>query len=202
MRLTANPGGVGQGWIKSLFIDSAPPDTRYWVDSRGDDPVIALQPIPHSQTYRFIPATVFDNQELLRVDPDYVERLYSVGGFLARAWVNGDWSGFSGQFFPEWRVNKHTVTPFRIPPDWPKWHATDYGISAPSCTLWLARATYPGKSPDGTIIHTGTMVVYRERYEVKKTVEQQAMKIRLWSGDETYRNQLLDPACWEWSPTG
>jgi phage terminase large subunit len=196
MRLTANPGGVGQNWIKSLFIDAAPPDTRYWVDTRGDDPVISLAEIPHSQSYRFIPATVHDNKELLAIDPGYIDRLYATGGALARAWVDGDWSGFAGQFYSEWRFGKHVIQPFRIPNDWPKWHATDYGISKPSCTLWLARASNAGRTPDGRVITPGTIVVYRERYEVKRTVDQQALKIRLWSGDETYRNQLLDPACW------
>ncbi len=196
MRLTANPGGVGHGWLKSIFIDSAPANTRFWVDTRGEDPVISLTPVAHAMTYRFVPAKVFDNKELLKLDPDYVDRLYSVGGTLARAWVNGDWSGFSGQFFTEWRTDRHVVAPFKIPDDWPRWHATDYGISKPAATIWLARASYPGKAPDGTIIKPGTIIVYRERYEVKRTVEQQALKIRLWSGNETYRNQLLDPACW------
>jgi phage terminase large subunit len=196
MALTANPGGIGQGWVKALFIDAAPPNTRYWVDTRGDDPVISLTPLDHAQTYRFIPATVYDNQELLDLDPGYIDRLYAVGGALARAWVNGDWSGFAGQFFGEWRTNRHVVAPFAIPQDWPKWHATDYGITNPSCTLWLARASSPGRAPDGHIIRTGTIVVYRERYEVKRTVDQQALKIKLWSGTESYRNQILDPACW------
>lgn len=196
MRLTANPGGVGHGWIRSMFIDAAPANSCYWVDSRGTDPVISLVELPHAQTYRFIPATVFDNQELLKLDPGYVDRLYSVGGTLARAWVNGDWSGFSGQFFTEWRNDRHIIKPFKIPDDWPRWHATDYGITNPSCTLWLARASYAGKTPDGRLLKPGQIIVYRERYEVKRTVDQQALKIRMWSGDEEFRNQLLDPACW------
>lgn len=196
MRLTANPGGIGQGWIKAIFIDAAPENTRFWVDSRGEHPVVSLKSIPHAQTYRFIPAKVWDNQELLKVNPDYVDQLYSVGGVLAKAWVTGDWGGFAGQFFEEFRKDRHVVKPFKIPHDWPKWHATDWGYSNPSCTLWLARASYSAKSSSGVLIPRGTMVVYRERYEVSQTIPQQALTIQTWSGSERFRNQLLDPACW------
>lgn len=202
MRLTANPGGVGQNWIKSLFIDAAPPEVMFWVDTRGDDPVVYKDHHPHCQSYLYVPAKVWDNPALLAMDPDYVDRLYSVGGLLARAWVNGDWTGFEGQYFTEWRPTRHVCKPFRIPASWPKWHATDYGISKPSCTLWLARATTGGKTPDNKIIRPGSLVVYRERYEVKQTVAQQALKIRTWSGGEVYRNQLLDPACWGMESNG
>src|SRR6266498_3943313 len=196
IRLTANPGGIGQAWLKALFIDAAPANTTYWVDSRGDDPVISLKPMPHAQTYRFIPAKVWDNQELLKVNPDYVDQLYGVGGVLARAWVTGDWGGFAGQFFEEFRRDIHVVKPFKIPANWPKWHATDWGYAKPSCTLWLARASYSAKSSSGILIPKGTVIVYRERYQIKQGIPDQCLTIRTWSGNEQFRNQLLDPSCW------
>jgi len=44
--------------------------------------------------------------------------------------------------------------------------------------------------------------VYRERYESGKTADQQALKIKLWSGNEFYRNKLLDPSCWSKESNG
>lgn len=179
MRLSANPGGVGHGWVKATFIDAAPSNTRYELQfgNRRDGS-------PNMVSHRFVPSKVWDNQELLSRDPDYVSRLLQSGKALAQAWIEGEWDSFSGQYFSEWSDQFHVCAPFKVPFEWPRWHATDYGIADPSCTLWAAR------SPAGRIY------VYRERYEAERTIDQQALKIRLWSGDEKYRNRVLDPSCW------
>ena len=193
IRLTANPGGIGHAWVKSLFIDAAPPNATYYVDTTGEEPIVAAEPDGDGvwQRYRFVPSTVHDNQELLKRDPGYVRRLQSTGGSLARAWLEGDWDQFEGQFFKEWRRNVHVIAPLPIPADWPRFHATDYGLSAPSCTLWAVR------SPK-----TGRIFVYRERYERDKTADQQALKIKLWSTGEQFRMAVGDPSMWNRESTG
>lgn len=185
MRLSANPGGIGHGWVKKTFIDAAPSNTRYELQF-GDN----LDGTPNMVPHRFVPSKVWDNQELLKRDPQYVSRLRQTGKTLAQAWIEGIWDQFSGQFFTEWSPDHHICKPFKVPAEWPRWHATDYGISDPSCTLWAAR------SPMGRIY------VYRERYETDRTVEQQALKINLWSTGERFRNRVLDPSCWSRESNG
>lgn len=88
MRATANPGGVGQQWIKERYIDPAPPMT----------------PFQDGTTWRvFIPSRLRDNRKLLDADPHYVDRLKSSGpAWLVRAWLDGDWSSSAGKdFFPQ-----------------------------------------------------------------------------------------------------
>ena len=92
MYLTCNPGGVGHGWVKRLFIDRS-----YRSGERAED-------------YQFIPALVFDNPALLSADPDYVAQLESLPPMLKDAWLYGRWDVFEGQFFPEFDVTRHVGT--------------------------------------------------------------------------------------------
>ena len=93
MYLTCNPGGVGHGWVKRLFIDR-----RYRPGERAED-------------YRFIPALVFDNPVLLSADPDYVAQLEGLPPMLKDAWLYGRWDVFEGQFFPEFDPCRHVGAP-------------------------------------------------------------------------------------------
>ena len=81
--LTCNPGGVGHGWVKRLFIDR-----RYKDGERAED-------------YRFIPALVTDNHALMRSDPDYLRQLQGLSPKLRAAWLEGRWDVFEGQFFED-----------------------------------------------------------------------------------------------------
>lgn len=110
MYLTCNPGGVGHGWVKRLFIER---DFR-----KGENDC----------DYTFIPASVYDNNVLLGKDPDYLEQLESLPEELRRAWLDGDWNVFAGQFFPEFNEDIHVVQPFEIPKNWKRYCAIDYGL--------------------------------------------------------------------------
>ncbi len=108
--LTCNPGGVGHAWVKRLFIDR---NFR-----SGENP----------KDYSFIPAKVFDNQVLLKKNPEYLEQLESLPQKLKNAWLNGNWEQFEGQFFSEFDVNLHTCEPFDIRCDGTRICAIDYGL--------------------------------------------------------------------------
>lgn len=145
MRATANPGGVGHGWVKERFITSAPPMTPIseevaWLDPDGGQ---------HTRTQRriFVPSTVYDNQALMANDPDYVARLASMPEAERNALLYGDWDSFSGQVFIEWRndpehyddrLNTHVVSPFQVPESWPIWCGLDWGYSKPFSVGWYA----------------------------------------------------------------
>ncbi len=124
MYITCNPGGVGHGWVKRLFIDR---DYR-----EGENP----------NDYRFIPAVVYDNKALLSKDPDYIERLKSLPVSLRDAWLYGKWDAFQGQFFPEFDMSVHTCDEHEIPKDWSRYCAIDYGLD-------MLAAVFVALSPDG-----------------------------------------------------
>lgn len=145
IRATANPGGIGHGWVKERFITSAPPmrtvaEPVEWIDPSG---------YKHTamQTRIFVPAKVFDNPILLQNDPQYIQRLASMPEAERNALLYGDWDSFEGQVFTEWRndsehyhdhINTHVIAPFLIPEDWAIWCGLDWGYSRPFSVGWYA----------------------------------------------------------------
>ena len=144
-RATANPGGVGHGWVKTRFILPAPPMTTIW------EPVKVHYPDGHEETRMksriFVPSTVFDNEILLANDQDYLTRLASLPDADRQALLYGDWDSFTGQVFTEWRDDPahykdhrftHVVEPFQVPADWAIWCSLDWGYSRPFSVGWYA----------------------------------------------------------------
>ena len=89
MYLTCNPGGIGHGWVKRLFVDR-----EFREDEDPND-------------YAFIKALVYDNIPLTEGDPGYVKQLESLPKRLRDAWLYGRWDVFEGQFFPEFDPSRH-----------------------------------------------------------------------------------------------
>lgn len=117
MYLTCNPGGVGHGWVKRLFIDRDYKEGEYASD------------------YAFIPASVYDNQVLLKNNPDYLDQLKSLPPGLKEAWLDGNWEGFEGQFFREFDIDIHTCVPFEIDKTARRYCAIDYGLDMLACVF-------------------------------------------------------------------
>lgn len=164
----SNPGSVGHGWVKKLWID------RDFTGSDDD----GLDPAD----FAFIPAKAGENPYL---PPSYMALLNSLPEAMRRAMRDGSWDVFEGQVFSEWRRDLHVVEPFTIPPDWTRWTATDYGYVAPFCTLWFAR------TPDKSRIY-----VYREHYRTGVRARAQAIAMRSASMGETIQLRVADPSMW------
>lgn len=109
MYLTCNPGGVGHGWVKRLFIDRDYRDGEY------------------AEDYKFIPALVYDNEALMNANPEYVKQLEMLPEELKRAWLYGEWNIFAGQFFTEFDESVHTANVV-LPKRTQRYCAIDYGL--------------------------------------------------------------------------
>ncbi len=145
--LTGNPGGIGHGWIRKLFI------------------VKDYEPNENPGEYAFIPAKVYDNAALMDNDPDYIKRLQSLPEDLRRAYLDGDWDVFQGQFFREWNRDIHTVAPFTLYPNWERYISIDYGYSKPASVHWYA------------VDYQGRVICYRELYQTELTFRSLGRKI-------------------------
>ncbi len=119
MYLTCNPGGVGHGWVKRLFVER-----NYRGNERASD-------------YRFIRAQVYDNRALLESDPGYLRMLENLPEDLRRAWLLGDWEVFAGQYFKMWDPAVHLLDPFPIPARWRRYLSLDYGLDM-LAAYWIA----------------------------------------------------------------
>ena len=126
--ITCNPGGVGHSWVKRLFIDK-----NYKDSERAED-------------YSFIQALPTDNTALMSSNPEYIKTLESLPPQLKKAWLEGSWDIFFGQFFEEFtnapdhykdRLWTHVIEPFEIPPNWEIYRSFDWGFAKPfSCDWW------------------------------------------------------------------
>ena len=119
-RATGNPGGPGHMSVKEYFIDAGPPETVIEDDQ--------------SQMPRmWIPGKVWENKILLDNDPQYIDRLKSVGDpELVRAWLEGDWTVLLGAFFNSFKASHSMIPSFEIPDGWPLFGGLDYGEASPT----------------------------------------------------------------------
>ena len=167
MYYTCNPGGVGHGWVKRLFLDRA-----YRSGERPED-------------YAFIPARVFDNPVLLERNPEYVRTLEALPEPLRRAYLEGDWDVLAGQYFAEFRRDAHVIEPIALPGHWRRFAAMDWGYRDPCAVLWLAVS-------DG-----GRVYVYRELYLTRTLSSELARRIREAQGDERIAYTVASPDAWQ-----
>lgn len=126
---TCNPGGQGHAYIKRIFI------SRDYMD--GENP----------EEYAFIQALVQDNVALMTTQPDYIKNLEALPPKLRKAWLEGSWDIFEGQFFEEFiddtehyedRRWTHVIEPFEIPVDWRIVRSYDFGYGKPFSMAWWA----------------------------------------------------------------
>lgn len=134
MYLTCNPGGIGHTWVKRLFIDR-----DYEKGERPED-------------YRFIQALIYDNRVLMAKSPEYLRQLENLPDKLRKGWLEGEWDLFDGQYFAEFRREKHVIQPFVLPARWRRYVSLDYGLDM-LAALWIA------------VDEQGRGYVYRELYE-------------------------------------
>jgi len=109
--LTGNPGGIGHGWVKRMFVDRK------------------FNPNENQADYVFISAKIYDNPIFLSVNPGYLQDLKDLPTDLRRAYLEGDWNIFVGQFFSDWRDDIHVIDPIAVNDEWPKIFAIDWGYS-------------------------------------------------------------------------
>ena len=159
-RSTANPYGVGHGWVKEYFIDPGKPGAIL-ENERG------LQ-----RTH--IKGFFFENTALMKADPDYVAKLESISDPNKRkAWLGADWNIVAGGMFDGvWREDVHVLRPFEIPRAWRIDRSFDWGSSAPFSVGWWAISDGSevtiGVDPDGEPVkrsfYRGSLIRIAEWY--------------------------------------
>ena len=133
----SNPDGIGHLWVK-----------RIWLDHKFEEGEI------ESNKFAFIPAKPLDNPYLPK---SYILQLDGLPENLRKAYRDGNWDVFDGQFFSEWDKEIHSIDPFAIPATWRRSICMDYGWTAPSAIYWRATDSDNKK------------YYYRELYKTKMT---------------------------------
>lgn len=169
-----NPGNVGHQWFLSEFVEAGPPEQVCDVEV---EPGVREKHI-------FIPAKLSDNKILEKRDPGYRMTLEAQPDIIKRQLLDGDWTAFAGQYFPEFRRGIHVIKPFEIPKWWKRFRSLDYGLDMTACYWWAV-------SPDGR------EYVYRELYQPGLTLRQAAAKIvEMTPEDEKISYTVASPDLW------
>ena len=156
VRSASNPGNIGHGWVKKMFVDAGP-----YMSIQTQE--IYSETLHKSKRIRtqYIPALAMENPF---ITDDYIFELEQKPPALRAALLNGDWNSFEGQVFKEWtddpehyqdKLWTHVIDPFPIPVDWPRYFGFDHGYSKPFSCGWYAMG------PDGCLYR------YREWYGCK-----------------------------------
>ena len=142
-----NPGNIGHAWVKALWVDKVPPPGCEGAEQY------------HPGDYEFIRAKIEDNP-IYANDKNYLKTLGALPEKLRKAFLEGNWDVFAGQYFDLFEVQRHTARAEEMgfQPWWPRWISVDWGFHHPSAVYWHC-AVPPGM--DGQ--NTGPRVItYRE----------------------------------------
>lgn len=172
-RGSCNPGGIGHGWVKQRYIESTDYGKHHIRDPVTDN-IIA-----------FIPAQVYDNDVIMQNDPAYVKRLENLPEEEKKAFLYGDWDVFIGQFFREFRRDKHVIMPFKLDKSWKRIRSIDWGYNDPCAVYWHCIC------PDSRII------TYRELYITQTTASEVARRILDLEQGETIEYGVGSPDMWQ-----
>jgi hypothetical protein len=171
-----NPGSVGHGWVKKLWIEPDPEN-----------------PDMEQEKFVYIPSRASDNKF---IDSSYIDQLKSLPEAKRKAFLEGSWDIFAGQFFTEWDRNAHVVKPFSLPEEWNCYGAIDLGWNKPFSIGWYVQ------TPDDRtyLIHElyGNADWFEQKFGYKLTLSRLVKIINLTS-EKLGRNPQYwvgDPAIW------
>jgi len=195
-----NPGNIGHAWVKALWVDKQP---------------AAGMENPEEYTasdYEFIPARVSDNP-IYASDENYLKTLRALPSHLKRAFLDGHWDVFAGQYFDRFDLARHVARAEEIEwkPWWPRWISVDWGFEHPAAVYW--HAATPGAAGGGgepgaesravkNADSQGRVITYREyvthrtppRELARRIIEKSVLSSREEApGGEPPRLSIYDP---------
>lgn len=177
MLLTGNPGGIGHGWAKRLFID------RLFMGNESPE------------DFGFVQAKVYDNKALMDADPAYIRRLEDLPDNLRRAYLEGDWDVFAGQVFNEFRRELHICDRVVPKTTYPHFLWIDWGYSGreshagafAAYAAALVKENHQGQS-------FNRVIIYREWYGKHKYPDEWAETIYKSRPVPKFREGWCDPS--------
>ena len=184
-----NPGNIGHAWVKALWVDHMPPS--------GFERPELYDP----SDYDFIRARLDDNP-IYANDAEYRRTLEALPEHLRRAFLEGDWNVFAGQYFDVFDFGRHTARPeeMRLEAWWPRWISIDWGFQHPSAVYWhcaiptpVAAVFRPRAFSTGEAPGSSRIITYREFVQNGLSPRMLAQGIAERSGRERINEIFLSP---------
>ena len=163
-----NPGGKGHEWVKKIWMEH-----KFEANEKEQD------------QFSFLQSRAFDNPHLAQT---YFLSLEGLPEAKRKAYLDGDWNTFEGQYFGEFEERYHVCEPFAIPDTWFKYRSIDpSGREGVTSCHWYA------------VDSNGRVYVYKEYYSTGRDIDEHAKAIKRLSQDkdgiaEEYRYTIIDSA--------
>jgi len=184
----SNPGNIGHAWVKALWVDHQPPAGFERPEIYDGD--------KNKGEYKFVRAKLADNP-IYANDAAYHRTLSALPEHLRRAFLDGDWNVFAGQYFDVFEFGRHTVRAeeLRLEPWWPRWISIDWGFQHPSAVYWhcaVPAAVANGATTQDSVAG-GRIITYREFVQSGLSPRMLAQGIAERSGRERISDVFLSP---------
>lgn len=152
IKMSSNPDGTGHKYLKKLFKVGVNEPCVPFTEYIGRDPFTGEQ---KHETRCYIPSLVWENEFLMKDDPEYITNLMKLPEKERKSLLEGSWDLNDDAAFPEFDYDIHVINgtkcfPNGIPEHWRKWMGVDNGYDDPFAWYWFA------------VDEQGTVYVYRE----------------------------------------
>lgn len=217
LRLTANPGGPGMGFLRRWFMKPLPAELgnrplprpfEVWRPLPGPKDPTPPDQVP---TRQFIPALFADNPALREYKPNYLSQVYSLPGDVGQQLAEGNWDANDGMIVgPYWQeqrlvtaqdrglldagLREGQILPWHVVPD-ARW-------KPPRGAAIYGSVDYGYGAPWSFHLHAvladGHVRTFFEFYEPRVRDVDQARRIRHVLEREGWRPEwiVMDPAMW------
>lgn len=165
-----NPGQIGHGWVKKLWVSPDPND----LDNEQN-------------LFKFIQSLPADNP---LTSEEYIQQLESLPERMRKALLEGNWDIFEGQYFTEFNRNIHVCKPFTPKSTLIKAGGMDWGRTAPFA--FLGSVVQNVKMKDGRQFNR--VFTYNEVYGTEKNPKEWARIIDKQVKLDEYKQIMGDPA--------
>jgi hypothetical protein len=161
-----NPGNIGHAWVKALWIDKKPA------------PGMERPEQYDAADYDFIAARLGDNP-IYAVDENYKKTLEALPTHLKRAFLDGDWDVFAGQYFDKFDVGRHIARAESLEwrAWWPRWISIDWGFEHPAASYWHAQTPLERQAERAAAKAATRVITYREYVTHRTTPRELAREI-------------------------
>lgn len=148
---------------QQMLADCNPDAPTHWLKQRAARGATLMLESRHEDN-----PVLFDaNGEMTTEGRRYLGVLEQLTGVRLARYRYGIWAAAEGTVYEDsWDAARNVVDDFPIPTEWPRYLAIDFGYTNPFVCLWAAQ------DPDGRLY------IYRQIYQTKTLVEDQARAIR------------------------
>jgi PBSX family phage terminase large subunit len=153
---------------QQLIADCNPAEPTHWLKVRCDRGSCIMLESKHEDNPILFDELRHDGiveYKLTERGQEYMGILDRLTGVRYARLRKGRWVAAEGAIYEDWDQSRHLVDSYKVPDEWPRYWGVDFGFVHPFvCQMWAEK-------PDGDL------VLYREIFHTRRTVDQHASSI-------------------------